>query len=765
MTFQRRLWFLSLAILGVLAVFSARILYWQMLRSRDLQAVALDPLAAAAEYARRGNATPQPGIDEGGSFQNLEDLPQPVLQRTIALLQSITRGSIYDRNGNLLAYDQLTEAGLRYRIYNDPSLAHTIGYTSALRTGLTGLERSYNDTLLGVNRMDAQLSMSLHQPITGSDLILTIDQSVQQAASSALGSIDLPGSVVVLDGSTGAVLALYSQPYFDPNRILEEGYAGSLLASGQAPFVNRATQSLYTPGSTFKTVTLIAALDTGQVTPETMFDFGEPIRTENGQYYVYEVDGGIIPDPNHAENRLSLPMAYAKSANAAFAKMGHEMAPNNFIRYAQRFGFSPEPGRGFPFEIEFSPAQLATDLDAIRNNNLLRAATAIGQGELLSSPMNVALSVLSVINNGDMPLPYFVEAVRSPTGSLNERLPNRRIYRNMMSNRTAGQVRSAMVTQVTEGGGYRAAVQGVTVGGKTGTAQLGGDQQPHAWFVGFADNGQQKVVIVVMIENGGSGAGAPAAIFAQIAPVALQAAALTEEVQASIEALPTSTQVPPPPTAVPPPTEAPAPEEAAPTEAPASTEAPVPEPTLPPAATETAQPQEVIPPPPQDAGPLPVVTVGGLPAPDIPLDPGQPDVLVDQASCPPDQNPPVGSGRLIWPSQYQALSGTDFTPDHPGLDLSAPPESNVFAADSGVVIFAGWTGAGYGNAVLIDHLNGYRTLYGHLSHVSVRCGQAVDAGRIVGQSGTTGNSTGPHLHFEVRVPGGFVNPLKVLPLP
>ena len=81
------------------------------------------------------------------------------------------------------------------------------------------------------------------------------------------------------------------------------------------------------------------------------------------------------------------------------------------------------------------------------------------------------------------------------------------------------------------------------------------------------------------------------------------------------------------------------------------------------------------------------------------------------------------------------------------------------------MIFAGWSSLGYGNTVVIDHGNGFKTLYAHLSQVSQYCGAIVKAGQVIGLSGSTGNSSGPHLHFEVRVPGGYLDPLKVLPNP
>jgi penicillin-binding protein A len=524
MSFERRLGLLGWIVLVFLALFSLRLVYWQLVRGFDLQPVAINPLRAAAEYAARGEPTGQPGVDP---FQNLASLPQPVLQRTIALLDDITRGGIYDRNGRLLASDQVDEQGNRFRVYHDPSAAHVIGYTSALRTGLTGLEYSYNEALLGTNRLDAQFALALHQQITGSDLILTIDQDLQQQAAAVLAG--RAGAVVALDGESGAVLALASAPAFDPNRVLEEGYAEGLLhncdgsAKCTAHFVNRASQAIFSPGSTFKTVTLIAALDTGLVNPQTVIEFGEPLIDPEGRpYYIYTIDGGVIPDPNHTEDRLGLPMAFARSANAAFARFGVEMGAETFIEYGQRFGFSPPPGREYPLEIEFMPSQLANNVDDLRSNNLLRAATAIGQGELLATPLNIAMMVQAVVNDGDMALPYLVQAIRAPDGTLNERLGNRREYRNLMKDSTAAQVREIMIGVVIDQAGQRAGVDGLTVGGKTGTAQLGGDAAPHAWFAGFAQNGERTVVIVVFVENGGSGTSLAAPIFSQLAATALK---------------------------------------------------------------------------------------------------------------------------------------------------------------------------------------------------------------------------------------------------
>jgi murein DD-endopeptidase MepM/ murein hydrolase activator NlpD len=124
-----------------------------------------------------------------------------------------------------------------------------------------------------------------------------------------------------------------------------------------------------------------------------------------------------------------------------------------------------------------------------------------------------------------------------------------------------------------------------------------------------------------------------------------------------------------------------------------------------------------------------------------------------------------GSGAFAWPTASHVLSGNDYWSGHLGIDIAGYLGDGIFAADSGVVVFAGWANGGYGNMVMIDHGNGYQTLYAHMSVVTASCGQSVYTGTYIGAIGSTGNSTGPHLHFEVRYMGGFISPWYVLPPP
>ena len=316
-----------------------------------------------------------------------------------------------------------------------------------------------------------------------------------------------------------------SQPTFDPNQILNAPYMDSLVNCTtpvcQGVLTNRATQGLYVPGSTWKTVTLIAALDSGQVTPDTIFDFGQQQNGPNGRYYIYQVDGAEFQDPNHSESRLNLVRSFAVSANAAFARIGDEMPPEVLINYAQQLGFSQE-NNPIPLEIQTSPAQLANDLAELKTNNVLQASTGFGQGELLASPLNMALIICSVLNEGNIPIPHLLQRIENPDGRILQQEPDGYWATNIMRPETAQQVRDMLITAVQSGSGINAAVPGLTIGGKTGTAELGGDQPPHAWFIGFAEEGERTLVIVALVENGGEGSTVAAPLFAQVARLAFQ---------------------------------------------------------------------------------------------------------------------------------------------------------------------------------------------------------------------------------------------------
>jgi peptidoglycan glycosyltransferase len=564
MTLERRIWHVGVTFTLLLLLVSCRMVYWHLAlgpaRWPDSLAAAADIDRDADENETAGTSvtatlaavpTSTPAETPGQAFSPLAtpgpaatrtktstpaatpmptrtETPTPAATPTPTLdVAAIARGSIYDRNGRRLAYDIQDraspgapgEGGYPARFYTEPSLAHVVGYLSGLRVGVIGIEKTYDSTLLGLDQSA--------RPVRGNDVYLTIDSYVQRAAAQALAG--KAGAIVALDARTGAVLAMASSPAFDPNRILDPDYEGELAQCDGAvncrqALFNRAAQGWYTPGSTWKTITLIAALETGQVTRETTFDFGSPLRDENGRiYYVYTVDGFSIVDPNHQEQRLDLARCFVVSANAAFARIGDEMPANVMIDYAARLGFSRPDGGAPPIEIDASAARLAVDPRSLATDNPLRASTAIGQGELLASPLSLALVVMAVVNDGDVPAPHLTRSIVDPAGRPLAQEPGGYWLRGTMRAETAALVRELMIQVVQIGSGARANLPGFVVGGKTGTAQVAGDAAPHSWFVGFVTSpAGEGVVIAVIVENGGAGSQAAAPLFAQVADAAMR---------------------------------------------------------------------------------------------------------------------------------------------------------------------------------------------------------------------------------------------------
>lgn len=122
----------------------------------------------------------------------------------------------------------------------------------------------------------------------------------------------------------------------------------------------------------------------------------------------------------------------------------------------------------------------------------------------------------------------------------------------------------------------------------------------------------------------------------------------------------------------------------------------------------------------------------------------------------------IGNGTFVWPAVGRDISGYNYSEIHPGIDIGGALGSPIFAVDNGVVVFSGWSDFGYGYMIVVDHGNGFQSAYAHLSAVGVGCGQSVFQGGTIGGLGSTGNSSGPHLHFELSFNGAKPNPLDYI---
>ena len=473
-------------------------------------------------------------VVEADSLATRADNPE-----VIAARRSLPRGTIFDAGGQLLASSEVID-GLSRRTYVDPAFTHVIGYSS-LRFGSTGLERAYEDILVGQtdpNPIRDLVSDVLARQPQPRDLTLTIDRRLQDFAAAELGA-DI-GAVVALDPQTGAVLALVSTPTFDATPIsgdpdVAQEPMDALRNDPAEPLLARARQGLYVPGSIMKVFTAAAALDAGAITPETTFP-DQPREEREGfvvnGFTIREHDlGGIEPA------LWPLSEALQVSSNIYFAHVGLELGAERFLDYARRFGFcSPlEIGpsdRALSVETSFVSGAVEGTCQPI-SDDIELASASFGQGQTAVTPVQMALVAAAIAGDGVMPHPYVVQDVRAhaegdaPSDEILDTFGSGGGTR-VVSSAAAAATRAAMVDAVNGELGRLYAGQGdITLygisnarsAGKTGTAQLGGEQAPHSWFIGFApaqDDATPRIAIAVLVASGGSGSDRAAPIAGRV---------------------------------------------------------------------------------------------------------------------------------------------------------------------------------------------------------------------------------------------------------
>lgn len=449
-------------------------------------------------------------VIQAGTVQGM-----PSNNHTIAKSAYVQRGAIITSDGVTLAESLRQEDGTYLRSYPQGSLAaHTVGYIST-RYGSAGIESTMNDTLTG-NHNYSDWKSALYSLAgvkkPGNTVALTIHSQMQRAAESALEGYT--GAVVVLDPSTGAVLAKASAPtysYEQLDDIMGLGGSGSQL-------LDRTTQALYSPGSTFKAVTLSAALDTGTTTLDTAYD-AEPSLTIGGA----EVS-------NYGYNDYGTPTlqeAFALSSNTVFGQVGVQVGPSGLVRYADAFGYGANVGQDFN-----TRASLMPDPSEMTEWETAWAACGqpVGQHASPAGPqvtvMQNAMVAQAVANGGVVMNPYVIDHVLSPEGAAISTTQPKSLGQAISAG-TASQVKEAMLGVVDHGTGTRAKIRGVQVAGKTGTAQIE-DGKINSFFIGFAPYDDPTLVISVVIEgeNGADVEGYAAGVAGQVLASCLNIQAL-----------------------------------------------------------------------------------------------------------------------------------------------------------------------------------------------------------------------------------------------
>lgn len=409
-----------------------------------------------------------------------------------------SRGKIYDRNGILLA-DTTQDGGAYYRTWPVPSAYPVVGYYSPLMYGATGLEATYQQELSGEagnNSIERTIRNLLGMPQTGANLNLTLDSDLQESAMNMLS--DSTGAVVVLDVQTGETLVLASNPAIDPNQLFTTGndpeaaaYWNSLLEDPETPLVTRANIGLYTPGSTFKTVTAGIAIEEGFAEPDSVYD-------DPGQI---NIDGRILPEfnrPDETRDQWTLAEGIAWSLNVVFAQVGMQVGGQTYWDYGPRFGF----GEQIPYDVPVAEGQIANDRDALSDKNMV-ADTGFGQGQLQTTPLHLAMIAATWANGGTMMEPYLVGSISNPEGNVIQ-TTSPSAWQTPVSPETAAQVEAMMVNAVENGSIQNAIVDGYVVGGKTGTAETG-DGTAHSLFIGFIGDPEPRYAVAVVLEGGHGG--------------------------------------------------------------------------------------------------------------------------------------------------------------------------------------------------------------------------------------------------------------------
>lgn len=447
---------LAIGVLGAMAALLVAVSWFQVIRADDLKT---DP------------RNPRPALSERGK----------------------ERGLIVSVDGTVVARSVQKE-GARDFMREYPlgeNLAHVVGYSSFL-VGDSALEAVYSSDLR--SRRDLTIS-DLVSAILGRDLRpknleITIDTQLQIAALAALGNNK--GAVVAIDPRTGAVLAAVSNPSFDPTLLLGNDAAGqweSLLTDPNQPLRDRSSRELYAPGSSFKTVVTATGLDTGQVEPGTVFP--DPVE--------FDLPGSTATISNFAGRpcndgeSVTLLEAFVRSCNTTFADLSIRLGAIDIGITSDAIGFNRD------IEYEWTVPEAVWPTEQLVDDDAALAQSGIGERDVRATPLHMAMVASAVANNGVVARPYLVERIFDADGQTVEETEFSEIGR-AMAPETASMLAQMMERVVTEGTGRQAAVPGVRVAGKTGTATGSGDFS-NPWFIGFAPVDNPTIALAVFIEG------------------------------------------------------------------------------------------------------------------------------------------------------------------------------------------------------------------------------------------------------------------------
>ena len=397
---------------------------------------------------------------------------------------SVKRGNIRDSNGDILA----ESTGNDRKYLRSRMAAHITGYSSKGKTGVEAaenfeLQTPHNEVLQRIQHIFSGT------PVQGNDVVLTVDMDIQSVAGNVLGN--KKGAIVVMEPSTGRIVALQAYPDFDPNTVAENWEM--LRQDENSSLVNRATQGLYPPGSTFKVITALAAMESYSDWERFTYECTGQAVFENKVIHCYN---------NRVHGMVDMKKAIATSCNCYFAELAKRIGAENIRKKAEDFYFN----ENYPFVLTHSMSQVVLQKKSEENEIV---ETSIGQGKTLATPLHMAMVAATIANNGMMMKPYIVDHIQYYNGDVSKTTVAEKL-KQVISVEESDIITDMMISCVTEGTGTAAQIYGIEVAGKTGTAEnaTGSD---HSWFIGFAPAHDPQIAICVMIENANEGSAVPIA--------------------------------------------------------------------------------------------------------------------------------------------------------------------------------------------------------------------------------------------------------------
>lgn len=411
-----------------------------------------------------------------------EVINSPYNVRQDLLAKRVVRGKILDCNGEVLAQTVTDEDGTETREYPyDDVYAHVVGYSVK---GKYGIESIQNFNLLTSNAffLEKLAKEFKGEKNIGDNVVTTLDTKLQQAAYNALGNNK--GAVVVIEASTGKILAMVSKPTFDANTVAENWEA--LNSDPDSSLFNRATMGQYTPGSTFKLVTTLEYL---REHPDA-----DDAYTHYCEGYI-EVDGTTIHCYGQtAHGQEDLADSVANSCNTSFSNIGLQLDKDKWKTTTEDLLFDKK----LPCDLSYRESSFRLTGDSDIAETMM---TAIGQGKTVVTPYHMAMITAAIANGGTLMKPYLVDQITNYTGTtVKKYMPEK--YADLMTSAEAAQLTEYMTDVVNYGTGTALSGESYTVAGKTGTAEVSVDKQTvHSWFVGFSNVDNPDIVVSAVVEN------------------------------------------------------------------------------------------------------------------------------------------------------------------------------------------------------------------------------------------------------------------------